>query len=222
VTTILAIAPHPDDETLGAGGTLLRHKAEGDEIHWLIVTATTEAFGWPAAQVKGRERAISAMAEDFGFSSVHQLKLPTARLDTLPLGDIIGAISGIIDHIRPETVYLPFSGDVHSDHRIVFQAVAAATKSFRHPLIRRLLACEIVSETDFSIQPDALPFRPTSFVDISRWLEAKLALLDHFREEMGPFPFPRSAEAIRALAMYRGSQAGVQAAEAFMVLKEIR
>ncbi|MBR9973731.1 PIG-L deacetylase family protein [Magnetospirillum sulfuroxidans] len=222
MSVVLAVAPHPDDETLGYGGTLLRHRAEGDQIHWLIVTAVSPEFGWSAQRMAERATAIDNMAADYSFASVTQLGLPTARLDTLPLSDLVATVAQVIETIRPDTVYTPHSGDVHSDHRLVFQAVAAATKTFRSPYVRRLLVCEIQSETDFAVQPDRLPFQPNVFVDITPYLSRKIALLSHFASEMGVFPFPRSAEAIRALAMCRGAQAGVAAAEAFMLLKEIR
>lgn len=222
MSVVLAIAPHPDDETLGAGGTLLRHRAEGDEIHWLIVTAMTPDLGFTPHKISERGGAIDAMAADYGFASVHHMGLPTTRLDTYSLGDIIGPMAEVMKQVRPDTVYLPFSGDVHSDHRVCFNAAAAATKSFRHPYIRRLLAYETVSETDYAVQPDVKPFAPNMFVDISAHLEGKIAMLGHLAEEMGPFPFPRSIEAVRALARVRGAQAGCMAAEGFILLKEIR
>lgn len=222
MSVVLAIAPHPDDETLGAGGALLRHRAEGDEIHWLIVTAMTEGLGFSSERMAERDKAIDAMAADYRFASMHRLGFPIARLETMALGDIIGPMAEVMKQVRPEVVYLPFSGDVHSDHRVCFNAAAAATKSFRHPYVRRLLAYETLSETDFAVQPDLRPFAPNVFVDISAYLEAKIAMLGHLAEEMGAFPFPRSIEAVRALAQLRGAQAGCIAAEAFVLLKEIR
>lgn len=222
MSAILAIAPHPDDETLGCGGALLRHKADGDAIHWLIVTEMIEAAGFSAAAIKARENEIAAVAKAYGFASVTRLGLPATRLDGEPMGDIVQAFGAALKKIKPETVYVPFPGDVHSDHRVTFDAVAACGKWFRYPSVRRLVACEIPSETDFGIDPSRQPFRPNLYVDVAKWLDEKIRIMAAYPGEMGDLPFPRSAEAIRALAMHRGSQCGAAAAEAFMVLKEIR
>lgn len=218
---IIVIAPHPDDETLGCGGTLLRHKAAGDEIHWLIVTAMKPEQGFSSERVAARAAEISAVARMYGFDSVQSLDFPTTRLDALPAGDVIAAISKVFQGIMPEVVYLPFRGDVHSDHAVVSDAAISCTKWFRHASVKRVLAYETLSETEFGISPDVPGFRPNVFVDIHPYLDKKIEILKMFAGELGEFPFPRSVEAVRALAQLRGSTAGSQAAEAFMLLKEI-
>ena len=222
MSNILVVAPHPDDETLGCGGTLLRHRAEGDDIHWLIVTAMVAEAGYTPAQIAAREKEISAVGEAYGFSSVTQLGLPATRLDNLPMGTIVAEIGKAFDVIAPDTVYLPFPGDVHSDHRQTFDATAACCKWFRCPSIRRIIACEIPSETDFGLDPGRQPFRPNLFVDVSDWLDDKIRIMNTYNGEMREFPFPRSEQAIRALARRRGAQAACASAEAFMILKEMR
>lgn len=222
MSVILAIAPHPDDETLGCGGALLRHRAEGDDIHWLIVTGMTEESGFPADRIEARENEITAVAEAYGFASVTRLGFQAARLDTLAMGDLVAAMGKAFGKIKPETVYVPFPGDAHTDHREAFDAAAACCKWFRFPSVRQVIACEIPSETDFGLDPAAQPFRPNLFVDISDWLDEKIRIMGTYAGEMGDFPFPRSEKGIRALAAHRGSQAGCEGAEAFMVLKEIR
>lgn len=219
---VLAIAPHPDDETLGCGGTLLRHVAEGDEVHWLIVTEMLEAHGFSAQQIAARQREIDAVARAYAFTQVHRAGLPTMRLDTLPMSDLIGAIGQVVRAVQPHTVYLPYRNDAHSDHAAVFDAGAACCKSFRYPSVKQVFAYETLSETEFGLRPDDPGFRANLFVDTTPWLDAKLAILNTFASEMGEFPFPRSEVCVRAQAALRGSQAGVPAAEAFMVLKEIR
>lgn len=216
---VLVVAPHPDDESLGCGGTLLRHRAEGAEVHWLIVTDMTPSYG--AARIAAREREIAQVADRYGFAGVHRLGLPTTQLDTLPTGDVVGAIAGVISTVEPGTVYLPHRHDVHSDHTVVFDATVAATKSFRAPSVRALHAYETLSETDFALRPDGA-FRPTLYVDVTAHLEEKQQILALYEGELRDLPFPRSLQAVAALATLRGVQAGVLAAEAFMTLKEIR
>jgi LmbE family N-acetylglucosaminyl deacetylase len=217
VSVVLVIAPHPDDETLGCGGTLLRHKAAGDQVHWLIVTAMS-ASGNSAV----RDAEISDVTRACGFDGVHRLNLETARLDTLPLDKLITAIKTVIDEIAAEILYLPHAGDAHSDHRIVFEASWAAVKIFRTPDVRRVLSYETLSETNFAAPVASQPFAPNWFEDISAFLERKIEILQIYSGELAAPPFPRSLEAVRALATLRGSESGAIAAEAFMLLRNIR
>lgn len=218
---VIVIAPHPDDETLGCGGTLLKHKAKGDDIHWLIITEMQDSQGFSLSQIARRNEEIEAAAQYYQWDSIHNLRLPTTLLDTLPMGDIITKVSKVFQKIQPNQIYLPYRGDVHSDHRIVFDAVSACTKWFRYGSVKRVLAYETLSETNFEINPDSNGFRPNVFVDITDYLEKKAEIMKVYHSEIGEFPFPRSEQAIRALAATRGVSAGCHAAEAFMLLKEI-
>lgn len=216
----LVIAPHPDDETLGCGGTLLKHKAQGDKLYWLIVTSIREKEGFSAEQVHKRQSEIQAVTRQYGFTSVIQLNLPTTKLDTVPMQNLVTDIGSALQKTRPNTVYLPYKGDIHTDHGIVFDASVACTKWFRYPSVKRVLAYETLSETDFSLNPDASGFRPNVFVNISSYLDGKLKIMSIYASELGDFPFPRSETAIRALAQVRGAASGYQAAEAFKLLRE--
>lgn len=219
---ILVIAPHPDDETLGCGGTLRRHVAEGREVHWLIVTEMLEAHGYEPRRIRQRAREIERVAEAYGFHRVHQAGFPAAEIDSLPKGRIVEAVSSVLEEVRPDTVYLPYRNDVHSDHAVVFDAAVAAGKIFRHPSLKRIYAYETLSETEFGLRPDDPGFRPNLFIDITPYLDEKVRIMKIYRSELGRHPFPRSVQSLRAMATLRGTQAGVEAAEAFMVLREIR
>lgn len=220
--SLLVIAPHPDDETVGAGGLLLRARDESTPIHWLVVTSTKDSPLYGEADYERREGVVDAVARELRFDSVHKLGLPTTRLDELPLGDIVGAIASVVRELQPRELLLPFPGDVHSDHRVVFDAASACTKWFRFPSVKRVLCYEVISETEFGVDPTRARFQPNVFVDISAQLEEKLRIAKLYESELAAFPFPRSVEAIRALAQFRGSTSGCQAAEAFMLLREIR
>lgn len=219
---VLCIAPHPDDETLGCGMTLLRHIEEGSSVHWLIVTSMLHDFGFNESRILARDMEIRRVAETYGFAGVHNARFPTSRLDTLPLAEVIASISSVIERVRPNCIYLPYRNDAHSDHRLVFDAASACCKTFRYPSVRKIYAYETLSETDFGLRPGDSAFRPNLYIDGRKWLDRKLAVMEIYESELGRFPFPRSVECVRAQAMLRGSQAGVHAAEAFMVLKEIR
>jgi len=218
---ILSIAVHPDDETLGCGGTLLKHAAEGEALHWLLITAVSEP-DYTAAQITRQREQVEAVRKAYRFESVHWLKFPSSRLETLPLNDLIKPIRHVIQQVRPETVFAPNPSDVHSDHRIAFQAVTAALKAFymRGLGVRRVLACEVISETEAAPPQGVCPFLPTVFVDISATLARKLEIMALYESEIQPDPMPRGPSAIRALARYRGASVGVEYAEAFMLIRE--
>lgn len=216
---VLVIAPHPDDETLGCGGTLLRMLESGAVLGWLIVTSISEETGFSAHRVQSRDVEIAKVGELLGFSEVFNLSLPTRQLDAVPMAELVEQFSQVFRAFKPEHVFLPHRSDVHSDHRVVFDAGAACAKWFRFPSVRRLLSYETISETDFCLDTRT-PFQPNCFVDISRYLERKLEILASYESEMGAFPFPRSVQALRALAEVRGAAAGFVAAEAFQLLRE--
>ncbi len=215
----LVVAPHPDDELLGCGGTILRRKTEGFKLGWLIVTGISEEFGWLQDRVIQRDDEIAKVATGLGIDQVFNLRLPTTKLDTIPMSELIQHLSQVFNEFEPEEVMVPHRGDVHSDHRIVFDAASACCKSFRYPSVRRILSYETLSETELGLDPQA-GFYPNVFFDISNFLEQKIELLKIYQSELNTFPFPRSEDAVRALAKYRGASAGFLAAEAFQLLKE--
>lgn len=217
---VLVAAVHPDDETLGCGGALLRHAAEGDRIHWLIVTDMIPNLFSPDRIAK-REEEIINVAQAYGFSSIHRLRFPTTRLDTLSDATMVEAFGKVLHEVQPDTVYLPYGNDAHSDHRKAFQAGWACMKSFRHHNIKRVLMMEVLSETEFSPPLHGSTFVPNVYCDVSKFIDRKIEILGLYAGEVHPAPFPRSLETVKALATYRGSVAGCFFAEAFMLLKDV-
>lgn len=222
VKSTLVIAPHPDDELLGCGGTLLRRKSEGVTLGWVIMTKISEDYGWSTENVRERENEIEQVRKRLGIQPEHlfQLGFATTRLDTISMGDLIAKVSEVFQSFQPEEVLVPHQGDVHSDHRITFEAVAACTKWFRYPSVKRVLAYETLSETEFSLDPSQT-FHPNVFVDISDYFGQKLELLRIYGSELREAPFPRSEKAVGALAQFRGCNSGFEYAEGFELLREI-
>ncbi len=217
----LVVAPHPDDEILGPGGTLLRRKSEGGTVGWLVVTAMASSQVVDQRKIQARQKEIDNVRSGLGIDQKDTwfFNYPTTLLDTIPLRDIVMSISRAIREFEPEEILVPFWGDAHSDHRVVFDAVAACTKWFRYPFIKRVLAYETLSETDASIGHRDV-FNPNVFIDISDWLDEKIRILKFYGTELGEFPFPRSEAAVRALSQVRGVASGFVAAEGFMLLRE--
>lgn len=221
MSKIIIVAAHPDDETLGAGGTLLKHIASGDQVYWLIVTEISSAGGYSEERVTRRKKEIDTVARRFGFSGVFNLNFPTMSLSGADLTRLIPQISEIFSEVQPEIVYAMNRSDAHSDHRIIFDAVAACTKSFRYPFIKKFLMYECISETEFAPALPEKQFLPNYFVDITEFLDEKISIMEEFASEVDVHPFPRSLENIKALAIFRGASVGVVYAEAFQLLKFI-
>ena len=214
---VLVIAVHPDDETLGCGGTLLKHKANGDEIYWLICTTLPKNHSY----YNTREEEIKKVASLYNFDGVYNLELETMRVDEYSMSDLIGKISKVINEIQPNILYLPFKGDVHSDHRKIFEASYSCTKSFRYPFIKKIYMIETLSETEFTPSTKEDSFIPNVFVDISEYMDKKIEIMKIYKSEMAEHPFPRSEKNLKALATLRGATAGCEYAESFMLLKEV-
>ena len=134
---------------------------------------------------------------------------------------MISLFSSTFKTIKPNIIYLPFKGDVHTDHQVVFKTVFSCTKNYNYPSIEKILMMETISETDFAPALIENAFIPNYYVDISDYFEKKQEILNIYKSELGEYPFPRSHRNIEALATMRGSQIGVEYAESYMVLKVI-
>jgi LmbE family N-acetylglucosaminyl deacetylase len=223
---IIVIAPHPDDETLGCGGTILRHTKEGEEVHWLIMSTLKSKTKLDKKNMKIREKQIRNVAKAYNFSSYHQTNFETAKLDTYPKIDLINEVSKYFKKIKPNLLYIPFPGDIHSDHREVYNATVACTKSFRYPYISKIRCYEVISETKFNFTGNnqksyLTSFQPNLFIDISPYINKKIKIMKIYKNEIGKHPFPRSEKNIRAIATFRGATVAKKYAESFVSLKEI-
>lgn len=218
---VIVISAHPDDETLGAGGTLLKHISNGDELYWIIVTSVSIDNGFTKSRVESRDFEIKKVAKALGCKKVFQMGYPTMSLSTSSLQTLIPEISKIFTELEPEIIYTLNRSDAHSDHRVLFDAVAACTKSFRYPYIKQVLMYECISETEFAPSLPEKVFMPNYFVDITSFMEDKIKILQIFESEIGEHPFPRSIDNVKALAHFRGATVGVKYAEAFQLLKYI-
>jgi N-acetylglucosamine malate deacetylase 1 len=219
--TVLGIVAHPDDETLGAGGTLARHAARGDQVHLLFLADGTGSRGADERTVARRAQAARSAALALGVCEPSFLQFPDNRLDQIDLLEIIQAIEPVIENVAPRTIYTHHVGDLNIDHVLCHRAVLTACRPVSGSSVRRIYGMEIPSSTEWSSPNAASTFLPTRFVDIYATAGAKRRALEAYAEEMRPFPHPRSLEAIDSLAAWRGASAGLKAAEAFTVIREI-
>ena len=217
---VLVIAPHADDETLGCGGTLLRHAHSGDELYWVILTAVKKEYGYDERFVASRAKEIESVGSSYPFKRIFQFQYAPAKLDTIAMQELVTQLGEVFSQVNPNQVYIPFSGDVHTDHQRAHEACCACIKWFRYPSVKKVLSYEVLSETEFGVNSSQARFNPNVFVDISDYIDKKVELCKIFESELAEFPFPRSERAIRSLADVRGAASGFNAAEAFMLIKE--
>jgi LmbE family N-acetylglucosaminyl deacetylase len=217
---IIVIAAHPDDEVLGCGGTIARHASRGDRVDVLVVTRGAPEL-YSDDQVRQLRKELDSAHAILGVSAVHFLDFPAPRLDLIPSHELADAIGAHITSIRPDIVYIPHRGDLHSDHRCVFSASLVAARPIGSRVVRRLLSYETLSETEWAAPIAEDAFLPSVFVDIRGQLEKKKQAMAAYRSQLREFPHPRSLQGVESLARLRGSTAGVPAAEAFQLIREI-
>ena len=218
----LVIGPHPDDELLGCGGTLIKKRDSKNILGWILVTNISEDKNWNSYKVKERQSEIETVRKELGIKDQNFFSLgyPTCTLDSVSLSNLIKKISEAINLFQPEEIFLPHPGDAHSDHKVTFEASIVCTKWFRYPFIRRILTYNTISETELGINPVNRKFEPNFFVNISEQIEEKISLINTYKSEIKKHPFPRSNEAIIAQAKLFGSYMGVDSAEAFQLIRE--
>ena len=226
MAAVLVVAAHPDDEVLGCGGAMARHAARGDAVHILILGEG--AMARHATRTKGARseieqlrRAAHRAARVVGARQLVLESFPDNRFDTVPLLDLIKAIERVKASVGPEIVYTHHGGDVNIDHRRVHEAVLTACRPRPRESVKRLLAFEVLSSTEWAHTVGTGAFRPDWYVDISKTLGKKLAACRAYRQEFRSFPHPRSLEAVETLARQRGVTAGLRRAEAFMTIRHI-
>lgn len=217
----MVIAVHPDDETLGCGGTLLRLKAMGKQTGWLIVTNSNDNPHYSEVFNKNRNAEVEQVKEAYGFDYFNWLTFKASELEEAKKFDVVQGIDKALKDFKPDTVFLPFPWDIHKEHQVTFEAALACTKVFRNSFVKRVILMETPSETDFAPAYVVNSFNPNLFIDISGHIDRKLEIMQIFKSEVQPHPFPRSLESLKALSTVRGGQAGCPAAESFMVIKEI-
>lgn len=219
---ILVVAAHPDDEVLGLGGTLARHADQGDEIHILILAEGATSRQGEGAEAVAHLRQVAARAAAIlGARPPRFAGLPDNRMDSLDLLDVTQVVEAVVEEVKPDVVYTHHGGDLNRDHRVTHEAVVTACRPLPGAPRRALFAFETVSSTEWASPAVGEAFRPARFVDISASFDRKMRALAEYACEMRPFPHARSLLAVEALARLRGSQAGLDAAEAFVLLHEV-
>lgn len=215
---ILVIAPHPDDEVLGCGGTILKHNKRGDKV-FLCIATKAYAPEWSEEFIKNRPKEVAEANKILGIQKTFFLDFPTVKLDTIPMKELNNFILEIIKKVNPEIVYLPHGGDINKDHRLIFEAGLVAVRPSNKTSVRKILCYETLSETDEG--RSLKEFSPNIFEDIGDEYDKKIKAMKIYKSEIKEFPHPRSLEMLEVLAKKRGSEAGFKLAEAFVLIREV-
>ncbi len=225
--SVLVIAAHPDDEVLGCGGTLARLTADGEQVVIAILgEGMTSRYKARDAADRGRVDTLHdnarAAAAVLGVTDVRIFELPDNRFDTVPMLEVCKLVEGLIDEIKPATIYTHHPGDLNIDHGVVHRAVLTATRPMQGCPVREVLTFEVASSTEWAFGQFDPAFRPNVFVDVSATLAAKCEALSRYESELRDAPHPRSVEGVRHIAQRWGSVVGCAAAEAFELVRSLR
>lgn len=218
---ILIIAPHPDDEIIGVGGTIANRVKAGHDVYVCIVTKGCA----PLFSIESVEKVRNECKEADAFLGVKEttfLDFPAAMMEDVPRYKLNDALVKEIQRIKPDEVYIPHRGDMQLDHKLVVDAAMVALRPKYKHVVKRIYTYETLSETGWDVPNTINEFIPTVYENISYTLELKLQAMRIFKSQLAEFPNARSTEAIEALAKYRGSTVTVNAAEAFALVREIK
>lgn len=209
--TTLVFAPHPDDEVLGCGGTIIKKVQKGENV--IVCIATKD-------NIFGVRRKETESANAFmGVKETVFLEFPDLELDKVPHEILTDSIREVIRRYNPFEVYTPHPGDLHTDHKALTAAVLVAIRPKYSFAPDFAYTYETLSETGLDYQNPINCFDPNIYIDISGTIDKKLETLAMHESQIEDYPFSRSLRAIEALSLYRGSQAGMKAAEAFRIIR---
>ena len=217
---VLVIAPHPDDEVLGVGGTMARLAAEGSEIYVLIVTKGTPPMFDEECINQVRREALAAH-KLLGVKETHFLSLPAAHLDTIPHAEINAQLSKVCAELEPDIIFVPFLGDIHTDHQLVFHSTMVAARPNQAFFPKTIYAYETLSETNWGASYLTPNFSPNIYINITNTINTKLDAMSLYASQIKHSPHERSIETLKALAVFRGGTVGCHAAEAFVLVRDI-
>jgi len=222
---ILVVSAHPDDEILGCGGTVAKSVKRGCEAYTLIL-GEGPFSRYKKADIKKKEKEAKELRKDIraankiiGAKDIFLHGFPDNRFDTIALLDIVKAIEDVKADIKPDVIYTHYHSDLNIDHRITYNAVLTACRPVKDESVKEIYSFEIPSSTEWNYP---YTFSPNVFVDVSRTIDKKLEALKSYRQEVRRFPHPRSMEAIEVIAKRWGTVVGLDYAEAFEVIRDIR
>jgi N-acetylglucosamine malate deacetylase 1 len=220
---VAVIVAHPDDEVLAFGGTICRHVECGHPVSILFLATglaarTADGKVDPADLQKLRDEARAAGAI-MGVTDIEFADFPDNRMDTVPLLDVIKTISAFLEKADPTVLYTHHIGDLNIDHSIIARAVMTACRPVPGSRVQKIYAGEILSSSEYSLPQSR--FLPNTYVPIEPYIDRKREALQCYTSEIRYWPHPRSIKAVALAARLRGSECGLEAAEALWLLRDV-
>jgi len=216
---VLVIAAHPDDEVIGAGGTIARHAADGDDVFIAVLTeGATVQFPGDEEKISLKREQSLKVAEMLGAKDVFAGNFPDQRLDVTPVLEVNRFVEEVARRVRPHVIYTHHFADLNADHRVAYEAAAVAARPYSLPSFESLL-CYAVDTLTHAGQGSQ---RFNLYSDIGETLELKLKAMQVYETEVREYPHPRSLEALRYAALRNGAAVGLRAAEVFQSMLEVR
>jgi len=209
---ILVIAPHPDDEVLGMGGTIKKLSPKNN-ITLLIMTDGASAQYSDKKMIKVRKESCKKSSKILGISEIKFLNFKDMKLYSVPQLEINQEIEKIIKKIQPKIVFTSPKNDLNRDHDVTFNSTLVATRPSSSG-VKKVFSYELPGYTK-------KPFSPNHYEDITKQFVHKIKAFKMYKSEIMKFPHPRSIESIENLAVYRGIQAGIAKAESFELIRNI-
>jgi len=214
---ILVLSAHPDDEVLGCGGSIARWSEEGHNVYVHVISEGTTAQ-YDESEIKTKRDASERVKKILGIKEIFHDNLPDAKLDTIPILDIVKLLENSVSRIEPEVLLTQHFGDISQDHRAVFKAASIVSRPTQHNSIKRFLSYEVPSGTEWgAFSYPERSFKPNYIIDITGHLKKKLAAMKEYEIELREPPHPRSIKGIENLAAFRGQSSGFTYGEAFMI-----
>lgn len=220
--SILVIAAHPDDETIGCGGAIIKHKCDGDEVNILTLTdGVGSRLGADDNDLKVRNDAAKSAIDILGANWIGAGNFSDNNMDSVPILEIIKFIESFKKNFYPDIIYTHSPSDLNIDHTITAKATLTAFRPEPQEKYSEIRFFEIASSTDFTLKQLNDRFEPNLFINIKDFIDKKIEALKCYEIEMRDYPHSRSYEKIKSLAEYRGAQSGLEYAEAFEIVRKI-
>jgi LmbE family N-acetylglucosaminyl deacetylase len=217
--SVLVIAAHPDDEVIGAGGTIAAHAAAGDSVYIAILTeGASVQFPGDVGKVALKKRQAEEVAELLGARELFAADFPDQRLDVTPQLEVNRFVENVARRVNPNIIYTHHFAELNADHRVAYEAAAVASRPFSLPSFERLLCYTVDTLTHAGQRAPRFNY----YSDIAETLELKLRAMRVYETELRDYPHPRSLEALRYAAQSAGAAVGLRAAEAFESVLEVR
>ena len=212
---VLVIAAHPDDETLGMGGTIHKLSLLGSRVRVIFLSDGVGSRDEIRESVDSRRAAAISALRVLNCTDVHFYDFPDNSMDTMPLINIVKTVEKSIDDFNPTVLFTHFPHDLNVDHRITSQACLVAARPKVNRSIKSLLYFEVQSSTEWNF--GSSQFIPNMFVDVSDSFGFKVDALKEYQVEIEAFPEARSFAGVEARSTVRGVTVGVSNAEAFQI-----